>query len=1122
MDIQKAGIPASAIVRLGSKFDANTEALSLSKQPSDYKSSGQTRKMIYEQKLQAEDYLEALSSKMAQFTRTHTTEQALLDYLEFSDESDYFDAFVVPDDRDGMTLIGKKNKKVDKYYLIERWCQGKNAGLFEDKVRHQSAWNVEPQARAGLRMRWLREIANEEVGEISALAGWYNDCRDEIESLYREKDSHILRQKRIIGCTTTAAAKYIEAIQKAKPGIILVEEAGEILESHVLAALTSTTKQVVLIGDHKQLRPKVNNYALTEEKGEGFNLNVSLFERLVVGGVPHITLKKQHRMRPEISTLVRSLTYPELKDAESTYARPQLRGFQDNIIFVSHSEREVNADRIADRRDGGSGSSKENMFEADIILKCIRYLGQQGYKTDDIVVLTPYLGQLYLLVNRLAKDTDPVLNDLDHHELTRAGLLSPAGAKVSKSKIRISTIDNYQGEESDIVIASLTRSNGSGDIGFMAAPQRVNVLLSRARNALIMVGNPETFMASRKGKDVWVPLMNQLKKNHHVYSGFPVKCEQHPDKIATLVTKEDFDLICPDGGCSAPCGAMVRCGVHRCPSLCHQLKDHSQMQCKVLVKSKCSKSHEINRRCHDIAATTCRRCEAEAKLEAKKRQRDYDLDQEREAKRQAYATQLAEIEDEIEHQKRVLKDQGDETDRQNALSQKQQDLLNLRKLSKSNTRHQAPIASGLTSTSKSSTKSFSGIETTPQTCAASPGDENSNMADTSAGSEETKGHDSGARDEWEWQKNFQGAENEALDSLMSMIGLESVKEKFLSIKAKVDTVVRQNVSLKGERFGAALLGNPGTGKTTVARTYAKFLVKVGALPGDYFFETSGSALANDGVPACKKHIDNILNGGGGVFFIDEAYQLVSGNSFGGKAVLDYLLAEIENLTGKVVFVLAGYHKQMEAFFAHNPGIPSRIPIQMEFQDYTDQELQRIFVQYIDKKYNCRMKIEDGMSGLFARIVARRLGRGRGREGFGNARDVQNKISEIAERQAKRLSKQRRAGRLPDDNIMTKEDLIGPEPSLVLKGNKTWMKLQKLIGLASVKQSIQSLIDGIQFNYQRELQEKPIVQYSLNRCFIGSPGTGKTSVAKLYGQILADIGMLSNGEGKYANSGKEAR
>jgi hypothetical protein len=86
----------------------------------------------------------------------------------------------------------------------------------------------------------------------------------------------------------------------------------------------------------------------------------------------------------------------------------------------------------------------------------------------------------------------------------------------------------------------------------MAAPQRVNVLLSRARNALIMIGNAETFMNSRKGRDVWVPLMDQLKQRGHVYDGFPVQCEQHPERKLLLATKEAFDMMCPDGGCAEP------------------------------------------------------------------------------------------------------------------------------------------------------------------------------------------------------------------------------------------------------------------------------------------------------------------------------------------------------------------------------------------------------------------------------------------------------------------------------------------------------------------------------------------------------------------------------------------
>jgi hypothetical protein len=86
----------------------------------------------------------------------------------------------------------------------------------------------------------------------------------------------------------------------------------------------------------------------------------------------------------------------------------------------------------------------------------------------------------------------------------------------------------------------------------MAAPQRVNVLLSRAKNALIMIGNARTFMESRKGREVWTPLMEMLKKDGHVYDGFPVQCEQHPDKQALLCTIEEFDTVCPDGGCSEP------------------------------------------------------------------------------------------------------------------------------------------------------------------------------------------------------------------------------------------------------------------------------------------------------------------------------------------------------------------------------------------------------------------------------------------------------------------------------------------------------------------------------------------------------------------------------------------
>ncbi|KAH6625605.1 P-loop containing nucleoside triphosphate hydrolase protein [Boeremia exigua] len=1125
-DLRNIGIPDDCMLRLGSKASPSTKCLSMFEKKSSYKMSSQTWNVLDSQKKEAESYVGALEKKATRFNALHIGNQALLDHLEFSDDSEFYDAFVAPDSTDGMIPVGKDGKAISRFYLIEQWTHNRDAGIFkavaEEDFPH--IWSMKPEARQEYQARWRQAILDEQVAEIGTLFKKYNRCQDQIRQLFKEKQSYNMTQARIIGCTTTAAAMYTEELRKAAPGIILVEEAGEILESHILTAMTAQTKQLVLIGDHKQLRPKVNNYSLTVEKGEGYNLNMSLFERLVHAGVPHVTLTKQHRMRPEIASLVKELTYPELENADKTENRPALRGFQDNVIFVSHNHPEVNADKIADRRDEDVKSSKENAYEADMVLRCIRYLGQQGYNTEDIVVLTPYLGQLYLLTKTLAAENDPYLNDLDSYELIRAGLLSPAGANISKRRIRISTIDNYQGEESDIVIVCLTRSNSVGDIGFMSAPQRVNVMLSRARNGLVMIGNPDTFINSRKGRDVWVPLMHKLKTDGHVYDGFPVKCEQHPDKTALLTQKDQFDTVCPDGGCSEPCGKLLACGLHSCPYRCHQLQDHSKMHCMAIVKSTCPNDHKFSRKCYNKAANACQKCEAATRAKEERARRDHKLEEDRQARQRAYLTRLVEIEDEIAHEKRLQQNRHEETEQEAALAQKRKDLENFKNHASkptgstmpgaypSSTQANAPSNNGQNAPTTNQGAGTTSVPAPQQSPGQTPpGNSGQKSNTTNGGGPSLPWNHSDARDDWNHQKKFDGAENTALDSLMPMIGLETVKEKFLAIKNKVDTLVRQGVPLSGERLSAALLGNPGTGKTTVARLYADFLGQVGALPGSHFIETSGSALANDGVSKCRDQINSILQAGGGVFFIDEAYQLVSGNSPGGKAVLDYLLAEIENLTGKVVFVLAGYHKQMEAFFAHNPGIPSRIPIQMEFHDYTDPELQAIFCHYVSKKYHGRMKVEDDFSGLYVRIVARRIGRGRGREGFGNAREVQNKIAQIAERQAKRLRKQRRARIPTDDHYLTKEDLIGPEPAVALQNNVAWSKLHKLIGLQSVKETVQSLLDGIQTNYLRELDEKPLVEYSLNKCFIGSPGTGKTSVAKLYGKVLADLSLLSNGE-----------
>lgn len=148
-------------------------------------------------------------------------------------------------------------------------------------------------------------------------------------------------------------------------------------------------------------------------------------------------------MRPEISALIRALTYPELVDAPKTKNRPNIRGIQDNTVFINHEYPEDEFLRLADKRDGAATSSKQNSFEVEMVLKIVRYLAQQGYGTDALVILTPYLGQLQQLQAALRKDNDPILNDMDSYDLVRAGLLPPATAKLSRRPIRLATIGNF-------------------------------------------------------------------------------------------------------------------------------------------------------------------------------------------------------------------------------------------------------------------------------------------------------------------------------------------------------------------------------------------------------------------------------------------------------------------------------------------------------------------------------------------------------------------------------------------------------------------------------------------------------------------------------------------------------
>ena len=215
--------------------------------------------------------------------------------------------------------------------------------------------------------------------------------------------------------------------------------------------------------------------------------------------------------------------------------------------------------------------TKSNTHEADICVEMVRFFLLQGYQQDQIVVLTPYVGQLMKIAIKLKmdiKETTAYVSDLDLQEMEEEEAVNTkdtGGRHGEKLKsIRCATIDNFQGEESDIVIISLVRSNKTGNIGFLKEEQRVNVLLSRARYGLFLVGNSQTLLSSKMGKHVWSPLLDMMRSKGQILKGLPSLCQLHPsDETILLCQPSDFRKNRPNGGCSRPCQYRMECG-HAC------------------------------------------------------------------------------------------------------------------------------------------------------------------------------------------------------------------------------------------------------------------------------------------------------------------------------------------------------------------------------------------------------------------------------------------------------------------------------------------------------------------------------------------------------------------------------
>jgi hypothetical protein len=253
-----------------------------------------------------------------------------------SDEPDILVFFRVPQLEDGFTLVGPSGKAVPDDYLWDCWQRGDVFPTWmlqyidgDTADGFGAFWASSFDARIAMIELWRKEILEPAATLLNDLVADLNSLVQEKQSLHQDSDLQILRQARIIGATTAGAAAYRDLLAEKAAGIVLVEEAGEVMESHILSSLSSSgedsdsTKQLILIGDHKQLRPKVENFELSIVSGRGYNLDCSLFERLILTGHTSVALQVQHRMRPSISALIRAQTYPNLQDHESVHQTPR-------------------------------------------------------------------------------------------------------------------------------------------------------------------------------------------------------------------------------------------------------------------------------------------------------------------------------------------------------------------------------------------------------------------------------------------------------------------------------------------------------------------------------------------------------------------------------------------------------------------------------------------------------------------------------------------------------------------------------------------------------------------------------------------------------------------------------
>ncbi|XP_038052094.1 NFX1-type zinc finger-containing protein 1-like [Patiria miniata] len=503
------------------------------------------------------------------------------DLTEMEDEGEEIQRERQIDDSDDLV----KDREIQRQALEQEICSKSSAHALErsldsnsvtemqksDVMTDQQAgrlkriWKLDLSDRWRLYRLWVKRYKDTHGTRLGQLREKYEALLKEQETLNAQGDLEILQEANVIGMTTTGAARCRNVLQRLGPRIVVVEEAAEVLEAHIITTLTAKCEHLILIGDHQQLKPNPTVYRLAKL----FNLDTSLFERMINNGVPCKTLSHQHRMRPEISQLMKRHFYKRLYDDKCVLDMENVMGMQHNMFFINHQRLE---DGLDDDR------TRSNQHEAEVLVGLCKYLLDQGYDHSQITILTTYKGQLFCIRRLMDRATF--------------------------EGVRVSVVDNFQGEENDIILLSLVRSNEEGSIGFLRTPNRVCVALSRARMGFYCIGN---FNILKKAQ-IWKDIIANLEAEHKIATSLPLKCQNHPDKISQVATAKDFKEQAPCGGCDKSCEYRLPCG-HVCRLSCHPYDpQHQNYQCQKPCTKSCSRvEHSCPLKCHE----SCKPCQEE-------------------------------------------------------------------------------------------------------------------------------------------------------------------------------------------------------------------------------------------------------------------------------------------------------------------------------------------------------------------------------------------------------------------------------------------------------------------------------------------------------------------------------